>query len=76
MSPPGEKPRPRFGDYPVKHIYKGEAARPIITKGWRGFRTAIRRGTDSDVEFAGHYTLPRWGCGTSCGEFVIVDSIS
>jgi hypothetical protein len=28
------------------------------------------------VEFAGHYTIPRWGCGTECNGFVIVDSIS
>ena len=36
----------------------------------------IRQGSDSDVEFAGHYTIPRWGCGTYCNGFVIVDSIS
>jgi hypothetical protein len=36
----------------------------------------IRMGADSDVEFAGHYTIPRWGCGTDCNGFVIVDSIS
>lgn len=28
------------------------------------------------MEFAGHYTIPRWGCGTNCNGFVIVDSIS
>jgi hypothetical protein len=28
------------------------------------------------VEFAGYYTIPTWGCGTDCEEFVIVDSIS
>lgn len=39
-------------------------------------RTMIRRGADSDVEFAGHYTVPRWGCGTDCNGFVIVDSVS
>jgi hypothetical protein len=26
------------------------------------------------VEFAGHYTIPRWGCGTDCNGFVVVDS--
>jgi hypothetical protein len=36
----------------------------------------IRNGAASDVEFAGHYTVPRWGCGTDCNVFVIVDSIS
>jgi hypothetical protein len=69
-------PRPRFRDYRVKNIYQGEPAKPIITKEFRGFRTRIREGAESDVEFAGHYTIPRWGCGTECNGFVIVDSIS
>jgi hypothetical protein len=69
-------PRPRFRDYRVKTIYHGEPARPIVTKEFRGYRTRIREGAKSDVEFAGHYTIPRWGCGTECNGFVIVDSIS
>jgi len=71
-----EKPRPKFSDYPVKNIYGGQRARPLITKEFREIRTVIRRGADSDVEFAGHYTVPRWGCGTDCNGFVIVDSIT
>jgi hypothetical protein len=35
----------------------------------------IRLGADSEVEFAGHYTIPRWGCGTDCNGFVI-DSVT
>ncbi len=76
ISSQAEKPRPKFSDYPVKDIYRGQPARPIITKEFRSFRTMIRNGADSDVEFAGHYTIPRWGCGTDCNGFVIVDSIS
>ena len=40
------------------------------------FRTVIRTGAKSVVQFAGHYTVPRFGCGTSCSNFYIVDSIS
>jgi hypothetical protein len=69
-------PRPRFRDYRVKNIYHGEPAIPVITKEFRIVRTTIRRGAKSDVEFAGHFTVPRWGCGTDCNGFVIVDSIS
>ena len=69
-------PRPRFRDYRVKNIYHGDPATPIITKEFRGFRTRIREGARSNVEFAGHYTIPRWGCGTECNGFVIVNSIS
>jgi hypothetical protein len=71
-----EEPRPEFSDFPVKDIYRGEPARPIITKEFRSVRTTIRRGARSGVEFAGHYTVPRWGCGTDCNGFVIVDSVS
>lgn len=69
-------PRPQFSAYPVKEVYRGEPAKPIITKEWLSSRTMIRRGADSDVEFAGHYTIPRWGCGADCNGFVIVDSIN
>lgn len=34
----------------------------------------IRLGAESAVEFAGHYTVPRWGCGAGCSELVLVDS--
>ena len=71
-----EMPRPNFADYTVKRIYRGEPASPIISKEFHEYRTMIRRGARSNVEFAGHYTLPRWGCGTSCFASVIVDSIS
>jgi hypothetical protein len=69
-------PRPRFHDYRVKSIYHGKPVPPTITKEFRGFRTRIRQGAKSDVEFGGHYTIPRWGCGTECNGFVVVDSIS
>jgi hypothetical protein len=34
----------------------------------------IHRGAANKVQFAGHYTIPMWGCGTSCSVFTIVDS--
>ncbi len=40
------------------------------------FRTRIRLGANAPVKFAGHYTVPSWGCGASCIGFVIVDSIT
>jgi len=36
----------------------------------------IRLGAKSDVEFSGHYIVPRWGCGASCSQLVVVDSVS
>lgn len=68
--------RPRFGNYRVKKIYHGAPAKPVITKEFREYRTRIREGAKSEVEFAGHYTIPRWGCGTDCTVFVVVDAVS
>jgi hypothetical protein len=69
------KPRPKFTDFPVTKIYQGTPAPPrLVNQGQRTFRTMIRRGAKNHVEFAGHYTVPVWGCGTECVEFVIVDS--
>ena len=69
--------RPQFSDFPVKEIYRGTPAVPkLATPGERMFRTRIRFGAKAKVEFAGHYTVPRWGCGTGCSGLVIVDSIS
>jgi len=71
------KPRPKFTDFPVTKIYQGTPAPPtLVNQGQRTFRTMIRRGAKNQVEFAGHYTVPAWGCGTECVEFVIVDSIT
>lgn len=68
--------RPNFRDYAVQQVYKGKPASPILDKSQRFFRTAIRRGANKPVEFAGHYTVPIWGCGMGCIAFSVVDSIT
>jgi hypothetical protein len=67
--------RPEFKDYAVEQVYAGPPAAPKLNKDQRMFRTMIRGGAKAKVEFAGHYTVPRWGCGAGCSTFVIVDSI-
>ena len=65
-----------FKDYPVT-AYHGKPHTPILaTPLDRKYETAIRDATKSGVNFAGHYTLARWGCGTGCHEFVIADLIT
>jgi len=71
-----ENQRPKFSDYPTAKVYEGMLAKPILKKEQRTFRTVIREGAKSRVEYAGHYTIPRFGCGASCNGFYIVDSIS
>jgi hypothetical protein len=69
-------PRPKFSDYSVRRIYQGKPAKPILNKDQRTFRTVIREGAKANVEFAGHYTIPRCGCGAGCSAFYLVDSVS
>ena len=68
--------RPQFSDYPSRQIYQGKPAAPILSKDQRWYRTVIREGAKSKVQFAGHYTIPVFGCGAGCAGFYIVDSIS
>jgi hypothetical protein len=69
-----EKP-PTFQQYRVAQIYRGKTAMPVFTtRQEREFRTQIRRQAAKGPNFAGHYTLVTWGCGTQCTSFVIVDA--
>jgi len=68
--------RPDFKDYAVQRVYSGHPAAPKLSKAQLMYRTRIREGAKSKVEFAGHYTVPVWGCGTGCAVFAIVDSIT
>lgn len=67
---------PSFDDFPVQQTFKGNPAPPVLTGDQKMFRTIIRAGAKSSVEFAGHYTVPRFGCGAGCVSFYIADSIS
>lgn len=69
------KRAPRFEDYPAPASFKGRPApAKIIGSKAKLFRTAIRKGASSGPNFAGHYTLVMWGCGSSCMQFAIVDA--
>lgn len=68
--------RPKFSDYPAGQIYQGKPAVPILSKSQRSYRTVIREGAKSKVQFAGHYTVPIFGCGAGCAGFYLVDSIT
>ena len=70
------KGRSQFSDYPAQDIYQGKPADPTLSKSQREYRTVIREGAKSKVQFAGHYTVPVFGCGAGCTDFYIVDSIS
>jgi len=65
-----------FAKYPARH-YKGKPATPrLITPTQHEFRTVIRRGVLKGPNFAGHYTVVEWGCGSNCIVYAVVDAIA
>ncbi len=67
-----------FRDYRVTEIYTGKHARVDLSshpeaKTWRA---KLIEAANKGSNFAGHYTIAIWGCGTSCTAFAIIDAIT
>ena len=66
---------PRFDQYPAGAEPSATVAKldlhsnPIA----RTFPTVIRRQMRQGANFAGHYRVAIWGCGSSCAQFAVVD---
>lgn len=67
---------PTFERYSVRDVFKGPIASPDVKRDpfTRMFRTMIRQGAKQGPNFAGHYTIVFWGCGTGCATTAIVDA--
>ncbi|HBG69225.1 MAG: hypothetical protein A2W93_04205 [Bacteroidetes bacterium GWF2_43_63] len=68
-----------FCDFDVAEIYSGKLAMPDFStdRSALKFVTRIKNGCeDEGVNFAGHYTIVTWGCGSSCQQMAIVDRIT
>jgi hypothetical protein len=64
-----------FGDFPAPRPFHGVPATPILqTAGQRLFRTRIREAARKGPNFAGHYTIAEWGCGSSCVSVAVIDA--
>ena len=67
---------PQFEDFPVHHIYRGKPA-PIDFNSnpqARTFRTRLKEAAAGGPDFAGHYRVAQWGCGSNCQDFTFIDS--
>lgn len=66
---------PKFEDFSVQTTFKGTPAPPILrTHEQRMYRTSIRYGAKGGPNFAGHYTIAKWGCGSACVSIAIIDA--
>ena len=69
------KRAPRFEDYPVREVYRGPVAPVRLdSRKARMFRTRLREDSRTGPNFAGHYTVVVWGCGTGCAQMGVVDA--
>ena len=76
IGPAEWKRAPRFEDFRVATIYKGAPA-PVDLRSnpyAATFRTRLREGARKGPNFAGHYTVVAWGCGSNCESNMIVDA--
>lgn len=67
-------PKTRFQDFKVD-VYQGKLADPDFSTDPEAkmFKTRIKTGCEKGVNFAGHYTLVTWGCGSPCQSGVVID---
>lgn len=69
---------PDFADYPATGKHRGKMVKldagshPYA----RRFRSVLTGALEHGPNFAGHYVLARWGCGTSCEALAMVDTNS
>ena len=65
-----------FHEYPAA-VFRGRPARPKLDMPIaKEHATRISKAASAGPNFAGHYRVVDWGCGSSCGVYVIVDEES
>lgn len=72
----GARALPRFDDYPALPLFKGQNAPLRLTRESREFKTRLREAAREKPNFAGHYIVARWGCGSGCLSGAFIDARS
>lgn len=68
---------PKPENYPASIIPNIVPAKPqVVSKHAKLFKAKITEGAKLGPNFAGHYTVVRWGCGMDSFMFVVVDAIT
>lgn len=70
---------PEFDDYAVLDTtFEGTPApvNPASAEYGNQFRTMLGRGAANGPNFAGHFTVVTWGCGTACQVVAVVDAVT
>lgn len=75
LTDPAVGPTRSFADYPV-NIARLERPKLRLRSHQIGrrYRTVITAPVrEQGINFAGHYTVAKWGCGSSCLQFAIIN---
>jgi hypothetical protein len=65
----------KFEDFPAPVSSTSRTVAPRMDSSEaRRYRTVLREGTADGPNFAGHFAVVAWGCGSSCSERAIVDT--
>jgi hypothetical protein len=65
---------PQFKDYAVNERFTGKSAAPILKGDARQFKTRLREAARGGPNFAGHYIVTYWGCGSGCVSGAIINA--
>jgi hypothetical protein len=65
-----------FEDYAVADIYKDKVSPVDFASDYdaRKFREQILLNSKKGPNFAGHFTVAKWNCGTACQQYAVIDS--
>jgi hypothetical protein len=64
---------PKFDDFPASEWHGTAAPIKLTTRSERMFRTNLTNASKEPPNFAGHYRITGWGCGSACGAGALVD---
>ena len=80
QGPEGDTSRPRFGEYPVDPVYALKTHRIVWSRNLNSgepkdkkFADAVSRSVSHGPNFAGRYSIARWGLGTGLSSMAVVD---
>jgi hypothetical protein len=69
-----QSPVPKFKDYPAPPTTIEQNAPLVLTRSDRNYRTRLREAAKEKPNFAGHYIVVIWGCGSECVVGAAIDA--
>lgn len=69
-----QSPLPRFENLPAPTDWKGPVVVPnLTTRSERMFQSRLLQASREPANFAGHYRITYWGCGSECAAGAAID---